>query len=437
VNAPPRSALLARLLRGLSTLGVDAAPWIERQRGRINRPVAAMVAAEAAALRAEASALRWELVATRAVAAARVAALGARLGALETGGGPRVLYALWHYPQLTEQYIETEIRAMQRRGAQVEVWSECAVASPYPPAARYHRGTLEDAIAAFRPDLVHVHWLAHAPVYAPAIAAAGLPLTVRAHGFETTPEAIAATLGIPCLARIYLFPCMDAGAAAGDPRLLTVPAAFETPLFAPATEGKDRRLVLRTSAALHSKELALFLDLAARLPEFRFVLVIGTCLHREGVPAEILAMNEARGRPAEIMLDLPRPHVAKLMRQAGIYLHTVVPPGEPDATPIGAPISIAEAMATGALVLVRDLPALRDYVGGAGRCYGDRDGAEALIRDTARWDDAAWRQAGQAAVARAWSLFADDVALAPMHEDWRAIAARAPGAPAIEMRETA
>ncbi|WP_137176322.1 glycosyltransferase [Roseomonas sp. AR75] len=419
MGGPPRSVLLARGLRALSSLGIEAGPWVERQRGRINRPVAAEVAA-----------LQAELAATQAVAAARQAGLDARLSALEAGGGPRVLYALWHYPQITEQYIETEIRAMQRRGAQVEVWSECDVASAYPPAARFHRGSLEDAIAAFRPDLVHVHWLAHAAPYAPAVAAAGLPLTVRAHGFETTQETIAATLRIPNLARIYLFPGMDAGAATGDPLLMVVPAAFESPLFVPSVAAKDRRLVVRTAAALASKELDLFLDLAQRLPHFRFVLVIGTCLLREGVPAEILAMNEARGRPAEIHVDLPREEVAKLMRQAAIYLHTALPPGQADATPIGAPISIAEAMATGALVLVRDLPALRDYVGEAGRCYRDREKAAALIAGTAAWSEAEWRRAGHVAVAHAWSRHADDVALAPIHADWRGIAGRRAAAPA-------
>lgn len=40
------------------------------------------------------------------------------------GPGLKVLYLLWHYPQLSESYVETEIARMRRWGVEVEVWSE-------------------------------------------------------------------------------------------------------------------------------------------------------------------------------------------------------------------------------------------------------------------------------------------------------------------------
>ena len=43
---------------------------------------------------------------------------------------PRVLYALWQYPQLSETYIEAEISCMLRWGVDVEVWREIEPASP-------------------------------------------------------------------------------------------------------------------------------------------------------------------------------------------------------------------------------------------------------------------------------------------------------------------
>ena len=70
------------------------------------------------------------------------------------------------------------------------------------------------------------------------------------------------------------------------------------------------------------------------------------------------------------------------MEQAGIYVHTAKPPETEYGTPIGMPVSIAEAMATGAHVLVRDIPELRAYVGDAGATY--RDGEEAAVWDSPR-----------------------------------------------------
>ncbi|WP_424811863.1 glycosyltransferase [Roseococcus sp. YIM B11640] len=336
---------------------------------------------------------------------------------------PRVLYAVWHYPQITESYIETELRCMQRLGAEIEVWSQENVASPYAPAARFHRGLLEDAIVKFRPDVVHVHWLGHATLYGPAVAAAGLPMTVRAHGFETSAAGIEAALSLGLITRLYLFPSMTAGAPLDDPRVRVLRAAFDTQLFTPPSAPKDRRLVLRTGAALPSKDYGLFFETAARLQDHRFVLVAGTCLQRENVPAELHALNERMGGHAEIMMDVPREQVASLMGRAGLYLHTALPPGVPDATPIGAPISIAEAMATGAHVLFRNLPPFAEYVGEAGAGYSHAGEAENLIRATTAWDDAKWDSAVRASVDRAWSLHADDTTLAPLYEDWCAIAA--------------
>ncbi|MFI5400248.1 MAG: hypothetical protein ACHQZQ_04245 [SAR324 cluster bacterium] len=37
-------------------------------------------------------------------------------------GRPRVLYVLWHYPQLSETYIESEMRCMRRWGCHIEAW---------------------------------------------------------------------------------------------------------------------------------------------------------------------------------------------------------------------------------------------------------------------------------------------------------------------------
>ena len=43
---------------------------------------------------------------------------------------PRVLYLVWHYQQLSEAYVETELRVMRRWGVEIGVWGEVHPASP-------------------------------------------------------------------------------------------------------------------------------------------------------------------------------------------------------------------------------------------------------------------------------------------------------------------
>ena len=334
----------------------------------------------------------------------------------------RVLYAVWHYPQLSETYIEAEIRSMQRRGVDVEVWSEDDVAVPYAAAAAWHRGTLEAAIERVRPDIVHIHWVNSAVTHAPAATARGIPVTVRGHGFDVTPGMTRALLAQPGIERVYLFGHQIAPLGIADVRIRPLPAAFDTVLFRPAS-GKDRRLVVRTATALPAKDFALFFELARRMPEYRFVLAACTAYKMETYPAEIRAMADAMGSPAELHFDLSREATAELVAQAGLYLHTVVATDAPGFTPIGMPISIAEAMATGAVAIVRDVPGLADYVGDAGLTYHDIDSAEAAIRATAAWDDAAWQDAARRSIDRAWLNHADDLVLAPLLDDWLALAA--------------
>jgi glycosyltransferase involved in cell wall biosynthesis len=148
--------------------------------------------------------------------------------------GPlRVLYAVWHYPQLSETYIETELRCLRRWGVHVEVWRTEGVASPYPTDIPIHSGALEDAVKAARPDLIHVHWAGFALQQAEALAKTGLPVTLRMHGFDVTADSFRALLENQWLRGVYAFPAQLALLRAPDARVRAVPAAFDTALFRP------------------------------------------------------------------------------------------------------------------------------------------------------------------------------------------------------------
>jgi len=329
---------------------------------------------------------------------------------------PRVLYAVWHYPQLSETYIETELRAMLALGAQIEVWSADDVAVPYPPCVPVHRGNLADAIAKFAPDLVHMHWLSFALDVAGVVAAAGLPLTVRGHGFEVAADTVERLLQQPGLARLILFPSQRESVPRHDARVAFAKSAFDTTLFAPSP--KNRRMVVRTATALASKDLGFFLEAAKQFPQHRFVLIACTAFMKEDYVGELATLKAQLDSPAELYFDLPREQTAQFVRDAGIYLHTAAGPASAYHTPIGMPVSIAEAMATGAYLIARNVPALCAYLGQAGDTYDTLEQACALIRATEQWDETRWREAERRSIDQAYLEHADEIVLRPLYEKW-------------------
>ncbi len=227
---------------------------------------------------------------------------------------------------------------------------------------------------------------------------------------------------------------MTTGLLVSDERLKVVPPAFDTRLFRPAKR-KDTKLVLRASACLPQNAVAFIVHLAKRVPEYRVVLALARGTGMEKEVEAIQTLKAEIGSPVELLIDVQRPEMAALFEQAGIYVHSATQPGEAVHKLVGAPVSIAEAMATGAYVLVRDVPALKRYVGDAGAAYGSLEEAAALIRATRAWSEAQWRQARLRAVERAFEFHADEIVLRPLFDDWCAIArerhaARAPAPPA-------
>jgi glycosyltransferase involved in cell wall biosynthesis len=336
---------------------------------------------------------------------------------------PRVLYVLWQYPQLSETYIEAEIRCMLRWGAHIEVWREKPPLASYPVSLPVHDGPLVDAVRRVGPDLIHIHWLNFGANQQTTLAELGVPVTIRLHGFDVTAEGVRAMLDQPWVRAIYGFPHHLGAVGRADPRLIEVPTAFDTVLFRPNAE-KDRCLVVRASAALPSKDLPSFLQLAKLLPDHRFVLAAIACSDMERYVEELKSIRRAMSSPCELMFDLQHEDLVPLMEQAAIYVHTAKPPGTEHFTPIGMPVSIAEAMATGAFVLVRDLPELRAYVGDAGATYRDAEHAAQIIASTAEWSEQRWKTAWTASVDRAFTIHADEIALRPIFEDWCAAAER-------------
>jgi glycosyltransferase involved in cell wall biosynthesis len=328
----------------------------------------------------------------------------------------RALFALWHYPQLSESYVRVEVAYMKRLGVDVTVWRSEPPAAAFDSEVPVLDGDLADVIADLKPHVVHVHWLDQALNFRDTVAASGVPLTVRGHGFEFAPERLAALDADPAVHGIYLFPHLVPRGLRPGSKIRSMVSAFEPDRYRPSAR-KDPRLVVRAGAAIPTKDLDGFIRIAARCPEHRFVLAVCRAVRLEGFVEELRRINAAHGDPVDLRVDLQHDEVAALLADAGIYLHT-----HGLTAPYGMPVSIAEAMATGAYVVARACPASADYVGDAGRCWSTEDEAVELIRETETWSDARWEAARLASVERAFARHADLRVLPPLLEQWVAIA---------------
>lgn len=272
-------------------------------------------------------------------------------------------------------------------------------------------------IADVEPDLVLSHWLHIGLKHRQVIRAAGLPHAVRCHGFdydERTVEALCKEQSV----LVHLFPHL-VGRFAGHPSISVDPVGFDPNRFEPRP-GSDRRLVARIAAGLLTKDLETFLLAAKRCPDHRFVLGLGHSYKAEERTDLLIERARELDSPVEIRVDLSHAEAAELTMAAGIYLHT-----HGESHPVGMPISIAEAMASGSYVIARDLPGMAAYLDDGGDLYRGvtaeerADHAAALIRATSHWSDEAWHRRSTAALDRAWVSYPSDVVCAQLISRWR------------------
>lgn len=335
---------------------------------------------------------------------------------------PRVLNVCRNFPPADESGVGDEIACMRRFGAALMVCAPEAGDAEFAPDLAVHRGPLADAIVAFRPDIVHVHGLALFAEHRATLADAGVPVTLRGRSTDATPEALARALELPNLKRAYLLP---GGAAVAGVRIRTAAPVFDTTLFEPATP-KDHRLVLRAAPGLPGSDLRFLLELAKLVPEHRVVIAVAGVAGHAGEIEALRAYRAEIGSPAELLVDPPRAELARLFAAAGLYVHSAAPGGTVRA---GGPISIAEAMATGAYVIARNAPPFAKFVGAAGGLYRDAAEAAALVRATEVWTDAEWLAARNRAIDHAFTHHADEIVLRPLFDDWCAIARERAEAP--------
>lgn len=325
----------------------------------------------------------------------------------------KVLFAEKLYPQISESYVAAEIDFCLKAGVNIEVWSLRQPSSIYPEQVRVHRGTFEDAVQRFKPNVIHAHFRDEIYTNLDFLVEAQIPVTLRGHSVDHSPGALVKLLEIPWMKRIYLFPHF-AKDFAGHPKVTSLPATYSPKLYYPET--KARSLVVRAGAGLPYKGLKDFIHTAAAVQGKTFVLIGSTNAYYPDCLKDLRVLNESLGSPVDIRNDLSHAETASFVRRAGVYLHT----SDPSGHPFGMPVSTLEAMASGCYTLIRGSEAASSYIAASGALYTSVEEAIGLIRQTESWTDAQWAEVEKSTVEHV-KQFSEERWLSVMIKDWEAI----------------
>lgn len=299
---------------------------------------------------------------------------------------PRVLFIVREYPQLSQTYVKNEISAL---GDDYEI----AILSKKPANRPYknHRPftaleSVEQAVEfgkAFRPDIIHGHYLFEIPLVSEVARRLGVPYTIRSHSFDVLPlrprglkphikklirrsdpltnSARRIRGGLPeleddaCLG-VLGFPFQRAWLVReGVPERKLVDCFPVVAVDSFRDRSPNGKAIMNTGVVTPKKQMDDFVELAASMPDREFNL------YPVGYHHERLAeLNREKGSPVhfnELLEpeDMP-PEYKKhewLVYTAHFKLATV-----------GWPMAIAEAQASGVGVCMANIrPDLKEYVG--------------------------------------------------------------------------
>ncbi len=322
----------------------------------------------------------------------------------------RVLYVLAHFPQRSESYVDAEMAYVRSQGVQVEVWSPMAGYGDV-PTVQIHRGSLADAIKGFSPDVIHIHHMTTSDYYLDNCPKGRV--TVRAHSFDWDLDRVKRVAQHPAVRRLFAFPHL----AESIPGVVSLPVAYDTKHYYRSM--KKYQSVVRLSAGLLTKRLEDFLIVGNELhTQADFALAINFTPGKEASVSDTLAkLNASLGGHVRILKNLSKDDAAELTRRAAVYMHTY----DHTSHPFGMPISIAEAMATGALVLARSNGVgVHAYMGDAGLFYSSTEEAKKIIQVALAMSEQ--ERDGVADVScRVAERFRPEVVLPRLLEEWESI----------------
>lgn len=304
----------------------------------------------------------------------------------------RVLLCDRYPTTFSETYIATEMAWMRRHDVEVKLWTERLRHAPGPADAVSAPGTLAEAVAEFKPHVLH--FCAHmSPTdvepFANKLLETGVPVTIRGHSIGFSVDHYRRLRDVE---RIWLFPHHAAQIEQRNVESLSV--SYDSALYYPATPGSG---VIRAGAAKAGKDLEGFLRVAKLCPNVNFTLAVtgpdNDYLHELASQASKNVVLHRHVSPAT---------AAALVRQAQVCLrgHDV------HGHPYGMPISIAEALGAG-LPIVARAGGPEGYVADAGMFYRTDEEAAALVSAIVSWPVERWLEARARSLARAQRFNAD------------------------------
>lgn len=339
---------------------------------------------------------------------------------------PLVLYVLRQYPQITETYIDAEIRELSR-DHDVEIISRNRALRSPSRVAHLHSfpyTTLEDpnevveAIRELRPRVLHSHWLFQLGDLLHLARATATPFTIRAHSFDTIEsqdprrvvqnwlrscgpvlhEATADPLCLGVLAFPFSRPFLETRGVPPEKIHDCYPVIDYARFHDDSPNGEA---VINTGACIPKKKMEDFLELGRRVKERRFDLYPVSY-----ASMEIKALNERLGRPVHIADPVEPERMPAVYKEHAWMVYTACP----RLHNIGWPLAVHEAMAAGVgVVLANVRPDLREYVGEAGFLYDSLDEAARLVRGPVPEEirAAGFEQARRSDIARHRTLLTD------------------------------
>jgi hypothetical protein len=294
----------------------------------------------------------------------------------------RVLYVLDHYPELSESYIQTEIRIL---GEEYEIFIVSAqggkvVPNPegYPFTELSNFNKLVKLVREVRPQVMHTHVLCDAKLLARLSDATGIPFTIRGHSCSQAdvPRYIHdlhqhlnddRCLGLVILP--YTREVLTTEGKVRPEKMTSVPPVLDFGRFYDRSPNQDG--VMNLGPCLAKKKMTDFIDVAARFPGRKFSLYpLGHMIK------ELKAHNRRCGSP--VIVEDPKPHSAipAEYKRHNWLLYT----GCFRTATLGWPMSIVEAKAAGVVVCVANVRKdIKEYVSESGYVYNTLDEAAEII----------------------------------------------------------
>lgn len=307
----------------------------------------------------------------------------------------KILYAVANHPQLSEMYVESEINFVEKSGIEVAVWSKRLPGAAYVINRKVYKGSLTEAENDFKPDFVHFHWMTLAEE---CLNEVNFPVTIRGHSFDFNIDRVNSLRASEKVKNIFLFP-HQADYLSDKTKITPLKVGYNSSRYYLAPN-KNRKQVIRCCAARPMKGLPNYIKIAKLCPDFDFTLCTAE-IYGDNTFIDNLEQAARDGSSVKVRANVQPDDMSRLMRSAGIHLHTIDLPQS-----VGMCISIAEGMACGQYALVRETIPLSQMVAGVGNTYNTNIEAAALINETKNWDEVKWKTTSDITVLQAMQ-FAD------------------------------